>query len=107
MVHLSQENKPQKVAWGIQPQLNHAIEHVSMIAQGIKKADKLSSIPLCDHMPLENSFKFLGPTKVFNKGELQSESGLTTWITPLNLPIWTDLWGSLPCQQPSLCLPDV
>ena len=78
-----------------------------MIAQGIKKADKLSRMPLCDHTSLENRFKFLRATKVFNIGELQSESGLTTWITPLNLPIWTHLWDSLPCQQLSLCLPDV
>ena len=106
MVHLSQI-KPQKVAWGIRLQLSHAIEHVSMIAQGIKKADKLSRMPLCDHTSLENRFKFMRATKVFNIGELQSESGLTTWITPLNLPIWTHLWDSLPCQQLSLRLPDV
>ena len=69
MVHLYQEDKPQKVAWGIQPQLSHAIEHVSMIAQGIKKADKLSRMRVCDYTSLENSFKFLKPTEVFNKRE--------------------------------------
>ena len=49
MVHLSQEEKPQKVAWGVLPQLSHAIEHVSMVAQSVKKAVRLSKTPLCKH----------------------------------------------------------
>ena len=81
MVHLYQEDKPQKVAWGIQPQLSHAIKHVSMIAQGIKKAGKLSRMHVCDYTSLENSFKFLKPIEVFNKRKhyrvkLNSQLGL-------------------------------
>ena len=66
---LSQEDKPHKVAWSIQPQLCHAIQHVSMVVQGIKKADKLSRMPLCKHMSRANSFKFFRPTEVFNEKE--------------------------------------
>ena len=69
MVHLSQEDKLQKVAWGIQPQFSHAIDNVAMVGQGVKKADKLSKTPLCEHIPRENTFKFLKPTEVFNKRE--------------------------------------
>ena len=38
MVHLSQDDKPEKVAWSVQPQLRHAIDHVSMLAQGVKNS---------------------------------------------------------------------
>ena len=64
---LFQEDKPHKVAWSIQPQRSHAIQHVSMVVQGIKKADKLSRMPLCKHTSRTNSFKLLRPTEVFNK----------------------------------------
>ena len=57
MVHLSQEEKPQKVAWGVQPQLRHAIELVSMVAQGVKKAARLSKTPYCEHTSWESKFK--------------------------------------------------
>ena len=67
MVHLSQEDKPQKMALGVQPQLSHAVDHVSMVAQGVKRADKLSKTPLCEHISKKNTFKFLKMTKVFNK----------------------------------------
>ena len=48
MVHLSQDDKPEKVAWSVQPQLRHAIDHVSMLAQGVKKIDKVAKTPLCE-----------------------------------------------------------
>ena len=48
MVHLSQDDKPEKVAWSVQPQLWHAIDHVSILAQGVKKIDKVAKTPLCE-----------------------------------------------------------
>ena len=55
MVHLSQDDKPEKVAWSAQPQLRHAIDHVSMLAQGVKKIDKVAKTPLCEHTSRESS----------------------------------------------------
>ena len=69
MVHLSQDDKPEKVAWSVQPQLRHAIDHVSMLAQGVKKIDKVAKTPLCEHTSRESSFKFLKPNKVFDRKE--------------------------------------
>ena len=92
----------------MQPQLNPAIEHVSMVVQGIKKADKLSRKPLCEHASRTNSFQVLETYwSVQQERELQTESGVMTWITPIKPPNWMDLWDPLPCQQPSPCLPDV
>ena len=54
MVHLSQDDKPEKVAWSVQPQLRHAIDHVSMLAQGVKKIDKVAKTPLCEHTSRES-----------------------------------------------------
>ena len=39
MVHLSQDDKPEKVAWSVQPQLRHAIDHVSMPGRPIHAHD--------------------------------------------------------------------
>ena len=69
MVHLSQDDKPEKVAWSVQPQLRHAIDHVSMLAQGVKKIDKVAKTPLCEHTFRESSFKFLKPNEVFDRKE--------------------------------------
>ena len=69
MVHLSQDDKPEKVAWSVQPQLRHAIDHVSMLAQGVKKIDKVAKTPLCEHTSRESSFKFLKPNEVFDRKE--------------------------------------
>ena len=108
LFHPSWEDKLQKVAWSSQPQLNPAIEHVSMVVQGIKKADKLSRKPLCEHASHTNSFQVLETYwSVQQERELQTESGVMIWITPIKPPNWMDLWDPLPCQQPSPCLPDV
>ena len=69
MVHLSQDDKPEKVVWSVQPQLRHAIDHVSMLAQGVKKIDKVAKTPLCEHTSRESSFKFLKPNEVFDRKE--------------------------------------
>ena len=69
MVHLSQDDKPEKVAWSVQPQLRHAIDHNSMLAQGVKKIDKVAKTPLCEHTSRESSFKFLKPNEVFDRKE--------------------------------------
>ena len=69
MVHLSQDDKPEKVAWSVQPQLRHAIDHVFMLAQGVKKIDKVAKTPLCEHTSRESSFKFLKPNEVFDRKE--------------------------------------
>ena len=79
-----------------------------MMTVPLKKADKLSRMPLCEHTSCANSFQVLETYwSVQQEKELQTERGLMTWITPLNLPIWMDLWDPLPCQQLAPCLPDV
>ena len=75
------------MAWSSQPQLNPAIEHVSMVVQGIKKADKLSRMLLCEHASRTNSFQVLETYWcVQQERELQTESGVMTWITPIKSP---------------------
>ena len=49
MVHLRQEEKPQKVAWSVQPQLQFAVDHVSKVAQGVKQSDQLVLTLLYEH----------------------------------------------------------
>ena len=69
MVHLSQDDNPEKVAWSVPPQLRHAIDYVSMFAQGVKKIDKVAKTPLCEHTSRESLFKFLKPNEVFDRKE--------------------------------------
>ena len=66
MVHLRQEEKPQKVAWSVQPQLKFAVDHVSKVAQGVKQSDQLVLTPPCEHTSRESSFKYLKPNEVFH-----------------------------------------
>ena len=67
MVHLSKDDKPEKVAWSVQPQLHHVIDHVSMLAHGVKKIDKVRKTPLCEHTSCESSFKFLKLNEIFDR----------------------------------------
>ena len=69
MVHLRQEEKPQKVAWSFQPQLKFAVDHVSQVAQGVKQSDQLVLTLLCEHTSRESSFKYLKPNEVFHRRE--------------------------------------
>ena len=58
-----------------------------MVVQGIKKADKLSRMPLCEHASPTNSFQVLETYwSVQQERELQTESGVMTWITPIKPP---------------------
>ena len=58
MVHLSQDDKPEKVAWSVQPQLRHAIDHVSMLAQGVKNSSLriYSGCHVLFHHPLSGTW---------------------------------------------------
>ena len=97
MVHLSQDDKPEKVAWSVQPQLRHAIDHVSMLAQGVKKIDKVAKTPLCEHTSRESSFKFLKPNEVFDRKENFRLKEIQILTFPSNHPIWMALWVPSPC----------
>ena len=69
MVNLRHEEKPQKVAWSVQPQLKLAVDQVSKVAQGVKQSDQLVLTPLCEHTSWESSFKYLKPDEVFHRCE--------------------------------------
>ena len=67
MVYLSQGDKPKKVAWSVQPQPRHTIDHLSMVAQEVKRVVELMQTLLCEHTSCENYFKFLKPKEIFNR----------------------------------------
>ena len=48
MIHLNQEQWLEKMACAVQPQLHHAVDHVSMVAHGIRK-----QTPLCERTSRE------------------------------------------------------
>ena len=93
MVHLSQDDKPEKVAWSVQPQLRHAIDHVSMVAQGVKKIDKVAKTPLCEHTSYESLFQFLKSNEVFDRKEYFClKVDLDSDSAPSNHHIWMAHW---------------
>ena len=53
----------------MQPQLCCAIDHVSVVVQGIKKPENLLKTPLCEHTSKENVFKYLKLTEMFQRKE--------------------------------------
>ena len=97
MVHLSQDDKPEKVAWSVQPQLRHATDHVSMLAQGVKKIDKVAKTSLCEHTSRESSFKFLKSNKVFDRKENFRLKVDPDADFPSNHPIWMAPWVLSAC----------
>ena len=53
MIELNQEQWLEKMAWAVQPQLHHAVDHVSMVAHGIRKLEDLMQTPLCERTSRE------------------------------------------------------
>ena len=83
MTHLSQDDTPETRRWS-------GVCH-RMLAQGLKRVDKLMQTILKEHTSHESSFKFLKPTGVLGRKLnfcLKMDPDPEFRVKPVTSPVW-------------------